>query len=1583
MAEVYKVKTVGIAGFEKVQALKRILPALARQPRFIRSFVDEARIAVQLNHRNIVQVFDFGKVSGELFLSMELIDGMDLRTALADAKARGMRLSVPLACYIASEVGQGLDYAHNKVDSHGESLGIVHCDVSPQNVMLSYEGYVKILDFGVARARIGTQEWSRRLRGKPRYMAPEQTRGDPPTTATDVFALGIVTWEMLTGLPLFEGSDLKSLLQAVRRADAPPVDRLNPDVPPQVAAAVAKALSLAPEDRGTAAELSTCLAHTAQLAMNQGNARALAQWLAEIYAKQEPGSPDRQPTATRSAQATATMAATSPGGRPPSAAPAPTRPLKLAHVISRTANQTVTVRQPEPTAPAAPIAPIAPPAARPPEPARGDRTTLRTMVLPEDNSPDPDLSLERRVTTPWVAVTPEGEDEPTGITQTADVAFFQASQRQEAPSDGDKTQTTHTPAPSADDPRDELAESAGLLNPNTATVLIERDQRMENIDEESDPAAPAAALTEKRRVVAVAVLVDRGTREARQQLTQLLGDLAYKHGAVLHAEDEDSLVALFGLEIAGEDDVAKAMGYALDAVETTRETNVGAHTAGNEVLAMRIAARTGIVAVPADRGGHDRGGSDRGGSDRGGYRLVGDAVEETRALARSAEPSRPLLAGATGRLTSAYYAFREVPARRHQRRRVRVLELLGPRSFDERDRTLLSRTGRFIGRYRELALLSQALDRAQQQKERMTIAVVGPAGVGKSRLLAEFVARAEAAQRDERAPMIIAVAAMPGAKTAPFALLIDLLQAALGLPPERGEAARGRLSRRVKHVLTRTTKRGLNPVDIDEIVATLETAMELRDGVLLTGLHTSSDLRERVLGAWYAMQMATAQPDRATLTILEDVHLADATSVEVLRESLSAWSERPELIVLSAAPDTELARTLGQWVDQVVILNELGGADLEQLIEDRLADAATPERISTIAQRAGGNPLFVEQLATEARDVGEIPPTVRAVITARTDRLSAAAKAVLQHAAVMGPVVRAPILEELVDRDIAAELVELIDEQLLVREDGAAQAGQESTLYFAADLVREVVYDSLSATARRETHRTLGQLLAARHRAGRDEPPASIAEHLEKGGLAHQASAYWLRAGRLALAAGDAHSAVERFTRTVTIEDSRRADPPERAGGLSDAATNRLRGALEGREQANRQIGDHRAQQQDLERLQELARSAPEMLADVHNRYAICHLRTGDFLAAVRATEDAEVAARSCLDELAMGEALRIRGEVFERMGEFAHAMDMTQKARAIFQRQGALYEETTAMIGIGRNHLFAARYEDALVQYKAVIERVRESGDPWLERVVQNHVAVVHLCLGRYDEAMRSAKRAVEISRRYGDYAREGDSLSVCGIIMYEVGLLQKAHAYFTRALSILERTQSRWSRADCLVYAGAALCAMGDERGFELLDEAESLAREIGAKYVHANALAALARAALDRAGRGDIALAQRTTEAAVEVAREAKLISPLILALSRRAEAYLLAKKLDSAHELSERAVMLLERQRHIEGPEQEVLYTGYRIAHARGDHRAAAVLDRAYAEVMRKLESMGADEWRAAFSQVVRINAAILETARARG
>ncbi len=990
MAEIYKVKTVGIAGFEKIQALKRILPAYASRPRFIRSFVDEARIAVELNHRNIVQVFDFGKAEGELYLAMELIDGVDLRTAIRDAGRKRLSLPIALSCYILGEVGAGLDYAHRKKDVQGRALDIVHCDISPQNIALSREGFVKVLDFGVARAHIGTVSTSRRLRGKPRYMAPEQTRGDKPTAATDVFALGIIAWELLTGMPLFDGADLASVLAAVRRADAPPPAQLNPDVPHDLSAAVARALSPAPSDRGTAAQLSLALHEAARRLQTGIGSRALSEWLDTIY---------------------------------------------------------------------------------PPPPVVEDETTGVTAVE--------------------VPVAPPAE--PTRPT---------------------------------------------TANPTATATLA--GSMFEELDE--DTPAPAA-LTEKRRVVALALALAGGDPAARAELAGMLADLAYKRGAVPHEQDRDDLVVVFGLEVAGEDNVARAMGFALDAVELARE---GARAADG--LALRIAARAGVVAQRrAD-----------------GFHLVGDGVNEARALARDAEPGRPLLSGGAGRVTTAYYAFRDLPARRHHRRRLRVLELVGPRSFDERDRALRERRGRFVGRADELEQLGEAMAMAVRDGCRVTAAITGRAGVGKSRLVAEFVARASA--REGEKPFLVAVAATPAATLAPFSLVTELFQTSLNLPPGRGESARGSLTQRLRHVFDRAE---VPREEIDEAVAALELAMEIRDGATVSRPAAPADLRERVAAALRSFRQVMVAGDRPLLTVLEDIHLADAASAEILRSVLRPPpAPAAELVIITMRDGTPPPVSASTHVVHLH-LDELADDERRDLIRDRLAEAATGDAVEAVARRAGGNPLFVEELAAAVREIGpdEVPASARDVVVARVDRLPAAAKGALQHAAVIGHTFRQRILEELLGASLHEELTVLFDEGFLTRADRAALDADEGELQFAQGLFHEVVYQSLSASSRRETHAAVGRLLASRYQAGREEPPASIAYHLERGGKRAAASAYWLRAGRLSLAAFDARAAVNCFTRTLEIEALEADD-----GTVSKV---RRREALLGRERAHATLGDH------------------------------------------------------------------------------------------------------------------------------------------------------------------------------------------------------------------------------------------------------------------------------------------------------------------------------------------------------------------------------------------------------------------------
>jgi tetratricopeptide (TPR) repeat protein len=264
------------------------------------------------------------------------------------------------------------------------------------------------------------------------------------------------------------------------------------------------------------------------------------------------------------------------------------------------------------------------------------------------------------------------------------------------------------------------------------------------------------------------------------------------------------------------------------------------------------------------------------------------------------------------------------------------------------------------------------------------------------------------------------------------------------------------------------------------------------------------------------------------------------------------------------------------------------------------------------------------------------------------------------------------------------------------------------------------------------------------------------------------------------------------------------------------------------------------------------------------------------------------------------------------------------------------------------------------------ILKRLAERPDPWLDRVAHNHVAVIHLCLGEFEAAIASAERSLGICERYGDLARVGDNLSVCGIVLIEVGQYAAAAAQFERALALHDQTQSRWSRADCLVYAGSCETFLGrTERGFAYLDESLALARDIGARYVEANAGIALAGAYLRRDQASDVQRAADAAARAAQTARDSTLVGAEIQALSRHAEALRRLGETEKALGQSTRAIELLEQQKTIEGSEEEVLFCHYRLLASRGAAGAAQLLARARGGIRRKLALLTRADWRETF------------------
>ncbi|MCO4762497.1 MAG: serine/threonine protein kinase [Myxococcales bacterium] len=249
MAEIFRAKSVGAEGFEKVVVIKRILPHFSEDESFVTMFQDEARVAAHLNHANVVQIFDFDEVENLYYIAMEYVEGQDLKRVLDVGTKVGEPLSIAQAVFIMIEAGQGLDYAHKR-EVDGKPLNIIHRDISPHNMMVSYNGEVKIMDFGIAKAasrstktRVGT------VKGKCAYMSPEQARGKPLDGRSDLFALGVCLWEMLSGKRLFVGDSDFETLNNVLRAEVPSLTEMNPEVPKELDEIVLKSLAKDRDER--------------------------------------------------------------------------------------------------------------------------------------------------------------------------------------------------------------------------------------------------------------------------------------------------------------------------------------------------------------------------------------------------------------------------------------------------------------------------------------------------------------------------------------------------------------------------------------------------------------------------------------------------------------------------------------------------------------------------------------------------------------------------------------------------------------------------------------------------------------------------------------------------------------------------------------------------------------------------------------------------------------------------------------------------------------------------------------------------------------------------------------------------------------------------------------------------------------------------------------------------------------------------------------------------------------------------------------------------------------------------------------
>jgi serine/threonine-protein kinase len=303
MADVLLARADGIEGFERHVVLKRIREEYARDPHFIKMFLDEARVAANLHHQHIVQVNDIGEANGNFFFAMEYLHGEDVRALLSAASKARTHVPLGVVVAIGSAAAAGLHYAHERRANDKRPLNIVHCDVSPSNILVGYDGSIKVVDFGIAKAALRSDD-SRYLKGKAAYVSPEQCTGGPIDRRSDVFSLGIVLYELATTTRLFKGASDALVMDAIVKGRAPLPQVRRPDLPNELSMIIMRALDTDPNRRyQTADELRAALDRFAEAAGLNTSEAAVASVLRKMFGERPEPWLDRNADDTGDARA--------------------------------------------------------------------------------------------------------------------------------------------------------------------------------------------------------------------------------------------------------------------------------------------------------------------------------------------------------------------------------------------------------------------------------------------------------------------------------------------------------------------------------------------------------------------------------------------------------------------------------------------------------------------------------------------------------------------------------------------------------------------------------------------------------------------------------------------------------------------------------------------------------------------------------------------------------------------------------------------------------------------------------------------------------------------------------------------------------------------------------------------------------------------------------------------------------------------------------------------------------------------------------------------------------------------------------
>ncbi|HWO26313.1 MAG TPA: protein kinase [Kofleriaceae bacterium] len=1549
MAEVFLARTTVAQGLNKTLVIKKIHTAYARSKQFVSMFVDEAKIALGLNHPNIIQVFDFGAVGETFFLAMEYVEGMDLLRLLQEAARARLRLPYGLSAYIVQQISKGLDYAHRKTDEFGEPLGIVHRDISPQNILLSWDGGVKIVDFGIARAR-DVHEEQGVIKGKFAYMSPEQARGELVDCRSDVFAAGIVLFELACARPLFNGKG-KEALEMVKSGAIPRPRDHAPEIPETLEQIILKALAFHREDRyQTARDLQRDLGRfQLEWAQRTGaitDSGVLAQQLATLAPDQRVAAP-RPPAEGGS------------GG--PSHLPRPSDDGT----------------DPPHTPPASPAA------------SRLVKGSILDALGPPSAAPDAALSI------PEVALSIPG----VGLS-SPDVALSSPGAALSVPGAalGGPGAAPGGPDASAEPPR-RPGEPARPRERKYVYVLQGIVRGTASLERRLG-AADAGRLVHEFYQVARDVafkhdaLLDLPRADPRLDPRadgKEPGDAAGPTPAPFTSigANEVTIRAVVGLPVAGEDDASRAIKLALALVDAL--DGIGSDV--EPELRLAIAVQRGAALVRRTE-------------------AKGDAplpttfeVEEATAafaykLARQARGAEVLVGGRVYRAARAEWNFEplpaidlaEDPAVRAQLagpidedtdpgvKRARVYRLRGPKERAERIRARSA--GRLHGRELELKALRDAWRDVLVTRRKRQVMIVGDAGVGKRTLVRAFL---EGLQ--PREAVVIRTTGRVGTAMTPYAVIADLSRDVLGLA-ENAEP----------HEVERRLLRALPLVFPGEEASSREarSALQLM-GMLLGGRAITlelpgppgapppedsftADTRRRTLIRLLGRIEQRLETDKPLIYLGEDVHWADQDSQELFAALLQRETARPIFGLLTSRPEPRILKLAKELGTEIIHLDELSGEDLRQLLAERFVPGHDIDELAQqIAARAGGNAFFIQELLDSliergilvAEQDGEhpgllrwvkrdapihVPSTVEDLLLTRIDTLPPAEKDTLVHAAVLGRHVTAVSLAPLLGRPVRLELDELVRRGLLSPSDGEYR--------FKNDMIMTVAYGLVPFETRAQLHRALAARIenASGYRPGQDD--AVIARHLELAGDGLEAADRYTRAAGHAIEIGgnaDAFRQLSRALKLVPAEDHERRFAIHRQ-----------------REEILRRLAKRPQQLRELHAMRKAAEvlAQPGKLAHAHAALAQFYIDVGKAPAALRAVTPALAHARAAGDVLLEAEALRLRASIARLVGNAEESLRLAEQALALCDSAAAtapgdagrpptpvllaratiLNQRGTTLWNMGRLEAAIESYAEALVIYRAI-------GMARHEARALNNMGIVFAALGEYEEALAHYKSALKLDQALGERSGLALKLGNIGQCYADLGDTARAESYLAKALSVAEQTGDLSAASDAAVSWGQAKLARGELRAaLELFERGLALATENRERYQEVRALEYIALAHLAAGDPPEAAL--EMARSATEWARKMPMLVGIIYGLTFQALALSKLGHHPEAITAIDEAVAKLEGARP-EGAEYVYAWQAEILAAAGRPAESRAATARAAAEISAKAAKLRDPELRQLF------------------